>query len=130
MIDMKKFLVLIGLLVVVGIVLMSTCPDREAHRKAISNVVSGAINSEMDNSGIEETMAAIGTVLMVHAIDTYLTSTLVVRDRTFYNVGVISYKGEFRMVSVGVFNHVFTISEDEARQLIKDKIKLPLEDLK
>ena len=34
------------------------------------------------------------------------------------------------MVSVGVFNHVFTISEDDARQLIKDKIKLPLEDLK
>ena len=117
---MKKFLIFLGVLVVLGVALIATCPNRDAHREAVKSVLSAAINAEMDQSGIEETTAAIGTMLAVSAIDSYLNSNLVVRDRTFYNVGVVSYEGEFHMISVGVFNHVFTISEDDARQFIKD----------
>ena len=117
---MKKFLIFLGVLVVLGLALIATCPNRDAHREAVKSVLSAAINAEMDQSGIEETTAAIGAMLAVSAIDSYLNSHLVVRDRTFYNVGVVSYEGEFHMISVGVFNHVFTISEDDARQFIKD----------
>ena len=69
-------------------------------------------------------MASIGTVLAVNVVDAYLKSNLIVRDRTFYNVGVITYKGDFRMVSVGVFNHVYTIDKETAREIIKDKLSL------
>jgi hypothetical protein len=120
---MKKFLIIIGILVVLGLALIATCPDRDAHREAVKSVLSAAINAEMDQSNINETMAAISTMFAVSAIDSYLSSNLVVRDRTFYNVGVVSYEGDFHMVSVGVFNHVFTISEDDARQFVKERLK-------
>lgn len=119
---MKKFLFLIGFLVVLSLVLIATCPDREAHRDAVKSVLSGAINKEMDQSRLNETIASIGTVLAVSAVDEYLKSSLIVRDHTFYNVGVVSYGGEFRMVSVGVLNHVFTVSEDDVRQFVKDQL--------
>lgn len=119
---MKKFLILIVLVVVIAGALVATCPDREAHRTAVKDVLSGVINSEMDNQSINGALASIGTAVAVSAVDAYLNSKLLIRDHTFYNVGVIDYDGEFRMVSVGVLNHVFTISEDDARQLIKDKL--------
>ncbi len=52
-----------------------------------------------------------------------LIAFLVVRDHTFYNIGTLNYEGVPRMVSVGVFNHVFTISEEDAKQLMKDRLK-------
>ena len=122
---MKKFLVsmafALSALVIIGVVLMATRPDREAHKEALKSVASAVVNAEMDQSGIEETIASIGTMLGISAIDVYLSTNLVVRDHTFYNVGTINYEGLPRMVSVGLFNHVFTISEEDARQLLKDK---------
>ena len=121
---MKKLLFLIVLLIAIAIVLVMTCPDRSAHYEALKGIASEVINAEMNESQVEETMASIGTVLAVNVVDAYLKSNLIVRDHTFYNVGVITYDGDFRMVSVGVFNHVFTIDKETARQIIKDKLSL------
>ena len=128
---MKKFLFFIVLLAVLALVLIATCPDKAAHHEAIKSVMSEVINAEMDNSSIDESIASIGTVLAVNLVDSYLNSNLMVRDRTFYNVGVISYDGEFRMVSVGVLNHVFTVDKETAREFLKGKLKesLPKSDL-
>lgn len=121
---MKKLLFLIVLLIAMAIGLVMTCPDRLAHYEALKGIASEVINAEMNESQVEETMASIGTVLAVNVVDAYLKSNLIVRDHTFYNVGVITYDGDFRMVSVGVFNHVFTIDKETARQIIKDKLSL------
>ena len=128
---MKKFLFFIMLLAVMALVLIATCPDRATHHEAIKSVMSEVINSEMDNSRLDENVASIGTMLAVNAVDSYLKSNLMVRDRTFYNVGVISYNGEFRMVSVGVLNHVFTVDKETAREFLRDKLNesLPKSDL-
>lgn len=119
------------LLAVMALVLIATCPDRATHHEAIKSVMSEVINSEMDNSRLDENVASIGTMLAVNAVDSYLKSNLMVRDRTFYNVGVISYNGEFRMVSVGVLNHVFTVDKETAREFLRDKLNesLPKSDL-
>jgi hypothetical protein len=103
---------------------MMTCPDKDVHYEALKGATSEVINAEMNESKVETTMASIGTVLAVNVVDAYLKSNLIVRDHTFYNVGVITYKGDFRMVSVGVFNHVYTIDKETAREIIKDKLSL------
>ena len=128
---MKKFLFFIVLLAVMALVLIATCPDKATHHEAIKSVMSEVINAEMDNSSIDGSLASIGTVLAINLVDSYLNSNLMVRDRTFYNVGVVSYNGEFRMVSVGVLNHVFTIDKETAREFLKDKLNeaLPKSDL-
>ena len=122
---MKKLLFFIVLLVVIGVGLVATCPSREAHLEAIKGITSSVVNSEMDKSAIDGALASIGTAVAVSAVDAYLNSSLIIRDHTFYNVGVINYEGEFQMVSVGVCNHVFTISEEDAKKLLKDKLTLP-----
>ena len=132
---MKKFLFLVVVLAAIAVGLMMTCPDRDAHREAIKGVVSKVVNSEMNNNSINGALASIGTAVAIEAVDAYLNSrrkqedgegrlnsSLIIRDHTFYNIGVVNHEDEFRMVSVGVFNHVFTISEDDARELIKEKL--------
>ena len=121
---MKKLLFFIVLLVVIAVTLMMTCPDKTAHYEAVKGIASEVINDEIKESKIEETMASIGTVVAINVVDAYLKSNLMVRDHTFYNVGVITYEGDFRMISVGVFNHVFTIDKKTAREIIKAKLSL------
>ena len=56
---MKKLLFVIVLLVIIGVTLMMTCPDRDVHYEALKGVASEVINAEMNESKIEETMASV-----------------------------------------------------------------------
>jgi hypothetical protein len=123
---MKKFLFLILFIAAVGVLLMATCPDRNAHHDAIKSVVSEVVNAEMDQSNIFTTeLASISTMLTVNMADSYLKSNLIIRDHTFYNVGYVSVNNEFRMISFGILNHVFTIDNETARGIMKDKMSYP-----
>lgn len=123
---MKKLIFLIIFLVVVGVVLMATCPNRIHHREAIKGVVSEVVSSEMDKNPFGSTeIISIGTVFTMDLLDAYLKSNLMVKDHILFNVGYINYKDDFKIVSVGILNHVFTIDEDTARQLIKEKMSIP-----
>ena len=120
---MKKFLIFIGIIVAIAIALMLTTPDRQQHHDTIKEVLSKAVNAELRENNIEGHVASIGSVFAMNAVDEFLNRSLLIRDHRFYNIGVIYYNGEFQMVSVGVFNHVYTFDEDQARQLIKSKIR-------
>lgn len=123
---MKKFVAfMIVFLVVVGVALIATRPDKITHYEAIRNVATAVVNAEMNQKDHDETLAAIGTMLGVAAVDNYLSKNLIVRDFTLYSVGYIIYNQEPRMVSVGLFNHVFTIKEEDARRMLKSKLSLP-----
>ena len=126
---MKKFIFLIVFLAVVAGVLIATCPDRNAHQEAIKSVVSEVVNDEMDKqSNIFTTeLASISTVLTINMADSYLKTNLIIKDHTLYNIGYVSYKDELRMISVGILNHVFTIDKEMARDIMKDKMKVPFE---
>ena len=52
---MKKFFYLILFIVGVGVLLISTCPDQQAHHDAIKGVVSEVVNSEVDQNSIFST---------------------------------------------------------------------------
>ena len=123
---MKKFIYLIIFLVVLGGVLVATCPDRTAHREAIKGVISEVVNSEMDKNPFGSTeIISIGTVFTMDLVDAYLKTNLMIKDHTFFNIGYVTYKDDFKVVSIGVLNHVFTVDEETARQLIKEKMAIP-----
>jgi len=123
---MKKFIYLIIFLVVLGVVLVATCPDRTAHREAIKGVISEVVNSEMDKNPFGSTeIISIGTVFTMDLVDAYLKTNLMIKDHTFFNIGYVTYKDDFKVVSIGVLNHVFTVDEETARQLIKEKMAIP-----
>jgi hypothetical protein len=67
-------------------------------------------------------LGSIASVAATMAVDKYLSTNFLVRDHRFYSLGFIDYNNEFQMVSVGVFNHVYTLDEEQAREMIKKKL--------
>jgi len=126
---MKKFLIFLGIIAVVAVALMATTPDRQQHVDTIKSVMTGAVNAELRERNIDGPLASIVSAAATTALDKYLTSNFIVRDHRFYSLGFIDYNGEFQMVSVGVFNHIYTLNEEEARDMIKNKLN-PIDILK
>ena len=124
---MKKFLFLIILLAAAAVGLIATCPARNAHQEAIKSVVSEVINDEMGKQSnvLTTELASISTMLTIDLADSYLKTNLIIRDHTFYNIGYVSYKGELKMISFGILNHVFTLDKENAREMMKEKVKFP-----
>ena len=101
---------------------MVTTPDRQQHVDTIKSVMTGAVNAELRENNIDGPWASIASVAATTAVDKYLNTSFLVRDHRFYSLGFIDYNGEFQMISVGVFNHVYTLNEDQAREMIKKKL--------
>lgn len=124
---MKKFLFLILFIVAIGVLLIATCPDHNAHQAAIKSVVSEVINAEMDKQSniLSTELASISTMLTVNMADSYLNTNLIIRDHTLFNIGYINVDNDLRMISFGILNHVFTIDKETTREIMKDKMKIP-----
>jgi hypothetical protein len=119
---MKKFLIFLGIIAVVAVVLMATTPDRQQHVDTIKSVMTGAVNAELRDNSIDGPLGSIASAAATMAVDKYLSTNFLVRDHRFYSLGFIDYNNEFQMVSVGVFNHVYTLDEEQAREMIKKKL--------
>ena len=119
---MKKFLIFLGIIAVVAVALMATTPDRQQHVDTIKSVMTGAVNAELRENNIDGPLGSIASAAATMAVDKYLSTNFLVRDHRFYSLGFIDYNNEFQMVSVGVFNHVYTLDEEQAREMIKTKL--------
>ena len=119
---MKKFLIFLGIIAVVAVTLMATTPDRQQHVDTIKSVMTGAVNAELRENNIDGPLGSIASAAATMAVDKYLSTNFLVRDHRFYSLGFIDYNNEFQMVSVGVFNHVYTLDEEQAREMIKKKL--------
>ena len=119
---MKKFLIFLGIIAVVAVALMATTPDRQQHVDTIKSVMTGAVNAELRENNIDGPLGSIASAAATMAADKYLSTNFLVRDHRFYSLGFIDYNNEFQMVSVGVFNHVYTLDEEQAREMIKKKL--------
>ncbi len=119
---MKKFLIFLGIIAVVAVALMATTPDRQQHVDTIKSVMTGAVNAELRENNIDGPLGSIASVATTMAVDKYLSTNFLVCDHRFYSLGFIDYNNEFQMVSVGVFNHVYTLDEEQAREMIKKKL--------
>lgn len=119
---MKKFLIFLGIIAVVAVALMATTPDRQQHVDTIKSVMTGAVNAELRENNIDGPLGSIASAAATMAVDKYLSTNFLVRDHRFYSLGFIDYNNEFQMVSVGVFNHVYTLDEEQARDMIKKKL--------
>lgn len=123
---MKKFLIFLGIIAVAAITLMVTTPDRQQHVDTIKSVMTGAVNAELRENNIDGPLGSIASAAATMAVDKYLSTNFLVRDHRFYSLGFIDYNEEFQLVSVGIFNHVYTLNEDQAREMLKKKLN-PLE---
>ena len=116
---MKKIFALVITLFAI-LLMVLTCPDKKAHTEAIRSAVSGYVNetlSQRQEDGI--VMGFLGSLFVSKVAEVYLDNSLEVSNYLLFSVGRITFDGTTRVVSVGVFNHVFTSDKDDIRQALQ-----------
>ena len=119
---MKKTLSII-IIIAIALVGVMTCPQKEAHKDAIMKLVDSALDSELykrASTEEEKGYAMIGSFLGSGIAELFLENKLLVDNYFVCSVGRIVFEGEERIVSVGLFNHVFTEDEDAMKERLKD----------
>ena len=114
---MKKFLIFLLVVLGIGAVAVVTCPDKDAHKDAIQNVVKEALADEVNttaDNGLSGILAGLGSSVSGWIIDKGLT----VENHFVYSVGKFSDGKEPKTVSVGVFGHVFTFSKEDLKNAL------------
>ena len=112
---MKKALIAILVALIVGVVAVITCPDKQTHKDAIMDVVNEMVNKELqlDDPGDQEIavlLESLGTGLVGRILD----NRLVVKNHFLWSTGELrKLDGDYKRVSVGVFGHIFTFNKDD-----------------
>ena len=119
----KKLFVLLVLVIIVALVAMKfTKPDREAHFNAVAQLTQNMVDKELSNIPIPlpEEIVNIGSETAMGVANMYLLSNLMVNDYFFINVGTVNHHGTAYPVTIGAFNKVFLlVDEEQVRQAIK-----------
>lgn len=111
---MKKILFLVILAaVVVGAVV--TCPDKKAHKEALADTfaeyASYKIDENKDNGlsdVLNEGLKALRKVGGDKVVEATLSQFLEVDNYYVLSVGRLKQGGEKKLISIGLFGHVFT----------------------
>lgn len=120
----SKFLIFLIIIAAIVGVAVATCPDEAAHKAALANVVSQAVNDEENGSDSIETESDVVDKMFRQISDTWtqkviLTAVdnLITVDNHFvYSTGKVRFGGKEHVVSVGVFGHIFTIDKDDLKK--------------
>ena len=119
---MKKILVLF-LFVGIGLVAVVTCPQKDAHADALMKLVNVALDSELSRHAEtkeEMGLAMLGSFIGSGIAEFVIDKKLLVDNYFICSIGRIVFEGEEKIVSVGCFNHVFTMPEDKLKEELKN----------
>lgn len=114
---MKAFFYTLLILVIICATCIVTCPEKEAHTEALMEVLTDVMEEEM---GEEMTENALNLTLSSMAIGfgkMIVKNTMEVDNYFLFSVG----KAGENTVSVGVMNHVFTISKEELMKKMEEQ---------
>ncbi|MBR7043915.1 MAG: DUF4339 domain-containing protein, partial [Prevotella sp.] len=102
---LKRFLIIFGILFVALLIAMAvSCPDKEAHKKAIAqNVIRGIQkSSENNNDMFGAGLQLVQNVLTERVFDTMLTGMLDYRSYLFFSKGSVTLDGKPHTISYGI----------------------------
>ncbi|MBP5412534.1 MAG: hypothetical protein J6Y47_04665 [Bacteroidales bacterium] len=111
-----KNVIIIALVVLLAMVSVLTCPDRQAHLDAIGKELNSGISQGISSVDNPETDVLLGTLnvfasnLTLGVVKQYLE----VDNYFIFSIGKITCRdGSVKRLSVGVFGHVFTTFDDK-----------------
>lgn len=109
---------IITIIVVLGVAIV-TCPKKEQHDATLINRISTVLSDELDQKG-DDGFAALGLWFGSAIIEHAIKSSLSVNDYVLFSVGRYKSEGEWKIISVGAFGHVFTASKGQIKQAVKE----------
>lgn len=120
----KTLIAFIAVLIVGAVAAVVTCPDKQAHKDAIMEVVNQKINEELhtDNQeyqGLSALFGSLGSGIASRIVD----NRLVVKNHFLWSTGELQdMDGNYNQVSVGVFGHIFTFNKEDLDKAINNSL--------
>lgn len=118
---MKKLILLI-VIIAIALVGVMTCPQKDAHTDALMKLVNVALDTELSKHAKTEAemgFAMLGSVIGSGIVEMLIDQKLMVDNYFVCSIGRVLLDGEEKVVSVGCFNHVFTMPEDKLKEELK-----------
>lgn len=118
---MKKIILFIAIVLVAII----TCPQKDAHKNALMKLINVALDTELSRNAKTETdmgFAMLGSVIGSGIAEIVIDKKLLVDNYFVCSIGRAIFEGEEKIVSVGFFNHVFTMPEDKLKEELKNSL--------
>lgn len=109
---MKKTIIALSVAFAVALVAVLTCPDKEAHKQALMGEINTALSEtlmgEAGESDLEQGIALFGGSVTSILVGTILDTTLKTNNYFVLSIGKITIGDNSKVVSTGIFGHVFT----------------------
>ena len=116
---MKKLIGLV-IVVVIAFVMAMTVPDKKSHKSAMMKAVKEYVDEEAANRGFADNgLTRVGKNLVVKTIEEVLSNKLRVTNYFLFNTTHIEMKEKDKLLSVGVFGHVFTFDKEMLRDALE-----------
>ena len=116
---------LITLLVILGLCVIAvvTCPDRQAHKDAMMDVINKSIHHSLSPSDPEDAeLSAFFGSLGSNIAGFFLDDRLSVKNYFVCSTGIFTdFDGESKPISFGVFGHVFTFREKDIQRVLSEE---------
>ena len=117
---MKK---LIGVVIVlfIAILMALTVPDMDAHKKAMMKAITEYVDEEAANKGIPDNQVTrFAKKTVTKGIEHVLSSKLEESNYLIFNTTHIEMEDETnKLLSLGMFGHVFTFNKDMLREALE-----------
>ena len=116
---MKKLLTLV-IILLVAVLMTQTVPDKKAHKEAMMKAVKELVDEEAENRGFKDNgLTRIGKSIVNTTIETALNSKLKVDNYYLFNTTHVRMGEENKLLSVGLFGHVFTFDKKMLREALE-----------
>ncbi len=106
---MKAFFSILLIIVILSATCVVTCPEKEAHTEALMEVLTDVVEEKMGDEMNENALSMVVSSAALGIGKMVVKNTMDVDNYFLFSVGKV---GE-NTISVGVMNHVFTISKEE-----------------
>ncbi len=117
---MKKLLVVI-IILAVAILMTQTLPDKKAHKRAMMKAVSEYVDEKAEENGFHSNVITnLGKSVVNFAAATAIDAKLKVNNYYLFNTTSVRLKGEDKLLSIGLFGHVFTFDKEMLREALEE----------
>ena len=106
---MKAFFYTLLIIIILCATCVVTCPNKEAHTDALMEVLTDVVEEEMGEEMNENALTMVLSSMTLGLGKMVVKNSMDVDNYFLFSVGKV---GE-NTISVGVMNHVFTISKEE-----------------
>ena len=120
---MKKSGLTIIIIVLLGLVMFVTCPKENDHKEAICLAINKAVDEKLGESSLSLSglLNYGGKLAIKKGAELFIDSTVEVESYGLLSIGRYTFDGHNNVISVGMFNHVFTMSKDDILEEIEKR---------